>query len=389
MTDPEGQDARRRETAVLRSPTGASVSLQKIRTFLLAVIALVCLGFILAYAKNVILPFLVAFFAMILLSPVVVWLRGRGVPSWIAVPAALFTLALMLLAIGLAFFLNLEPMIEAGPRYQESGGALLGRITARLEGWGISEERMRDLLADEEQDGPPSAAPVPRRDLQAVVFDKVKQNTGALVSFTTGGVTSFVSFVGQCILVLLYLLFMLFEATRFHEKAEQAFGARSPVFDTIGAISRDVKVYVIWKTIISLVTGLLTALVCWLFGVDFPLFWGTMAFGLNYIPNLGSVVASLLPCGLVLVQFENPWLRAVGLLVTLVVMQNVMGSLIEPRLMGRSLSISPLLLLLSLVFWGWLWGVVGMILAVPIAVTIKIICHHTPGLDPVAKLFES
>jgi len=70
-------------------------------------------------------------------------------------------------------------------------------------------------------------------------------------------------------------------------------------------------------------------------------------------------------------------------------MQNVMGSLIEPRLMGSSLSISPLLLLLSLVFWGWLWGVVGMILAVPIAVTIKIVCRHTPGLDPVSTMFEA
>ncbi|MHC5079720.1 MAG: AI-2E family transporter [Planctomycetota bacterium] len=364
--------------------------LQRIRTLLLAVMALVAAGFVLHYAQGVILPFLVAFFAMIILSPLVVRMEGRGLPTWLSVPLAMVSVAVFLLIIGLAFYLNLGPIIDAAPEYEARGQELLGKGMEALEKIGVDETRVRELLSKEGEDDKKKAEdgePAEEKSIEELIVGKIEEHTGDIISFTTGGVTSFMGFVGQGVLVLLYLLFMLFEAARFHEKAEKAFGPDSPIFDTLKAISHDVQVYMAWKTGISVVTGAMTALICAIFGVDFPLFWGTLAFGLNFIPNVGSVVASIFPCLLALFQ-SGPWV-ALGLLITLIVMQNVMGSLIEPRLMGKSLSLSPLVLLLSLVFWGWLWGVVGMVLAVPIAVCIKIICQHTPGLQPVSTLFEA
>ena len=340
--------------------------LQRIRTLLLAVIALTCAGFILYMAKSVILPFLLAFFAMTILTPLVVWLRKRGVPTAIGAPIALVVMALFLGAVGFIFFLNIGPIINSWDDYQARGKELWTRGADRLERLGYKDDVVK--LWEDNKDSLKDPKP--------------------FLSFATGGVNTFFGFIGQGVLVLLFLLFMLFESARFHEKAEKAFGEDSPVLDTVRCISRDLKVYMLWKTGISFITGFLTAMACLVFGVDFPFFWGLIAFGLNFIPNLGSIVAAVLPCLLALFQFDSPF-RALGLLLTLVGMQNVMGSLIEPKLMGRSLSLSPLLLLLSLVFWGWLWGVVGMILAVPFAVTIKICCQHIPGLQPVATLMEA
>ncbi|MHC4598206.1 MAG: AI-2E family transporter [Planctomycetota bacterium] len=346
--------------------------LQRIRTLLLALIALTCAGFILYVAKSVILPFLLAFFAMTILSPLVVWLGKRGIPTEIGAPVALLVVGFFLCVVGLVFYLNVDSIIKAGEKYEKRANVLVDRGKERLVKWGVKKEDVEKL--DE------MAIKQAKAQLKAMGPDSI-------LTFLTG-VTSLVAYIGQGVLVLLFLLFMLFESARFHEKGEQAFGEESPVLETVQAISHDVMVYMLWKTGISLVTGFLTAMVCLIFGVDFPFFWGLLAFGFNFIPNLGSVVASVLPCLLALFQFDSPF-RALGLLITLIGMQNVMGSLIEPKLMGRSLSVSPLLLLLSLVFWGWLWGVVGMILAVPFAVTIKISCQHIPGLQWLAILMEA
>jgi predicted PurR-regulated permease PerM len=352
-----------------QSPAIRENALQsRVRNLLLSVIALFCAGSILVYAKSVILPILIAFFAMILILPLVEWLNRR-VPAWVAIPTALLLVGLGFLAMGLTFYANLGPITRAIPRYRERGRVLIERGSEKLQSLGLRDEIPR-LLAKEE----------------GGLDDLV--DPGAVARFLTGGVTTFFAFLGKGVLVLLILLFMLIEATRFQQKAGKAFGPDSPIFDTMRCISADVQTYVKWKTLISLVTGALTAILCALFGVDFPLFWGIMAFGLNYIPNIGSVIASILPALLALFQFDSP-LTALGLLACLVTMQQVLGAVVEPKLMGESLSISPLLLLLSLVFWGFLWGVVGMILAVPIAVTIKIVCQHVDPLKPAAILFES
>jgi predicted PurR-regulated permease PerM len=137
-----------------------------------------------------------------------------------------------------------------------------------------------------------------------------------------------------------------------------------------------------------MVAGLLTTVVLLIFGVDFAFTWGALAFLFNYIPYLGSLIATLLPILLALVQFDSWWQAAV-IGVVLVGMQEFLGMVVEPKMAGAKLGVSPLLIILSLAFWGVVWGIVGMILAVPLLVAIKIVLDSIPATQPVAKLMGS
>jgi predicted PurR-regulated permease PerM len=140
------------------------------------------------------------------------------------------------------------------------------------------------------------------------------------------------------------------------------------------------------KTLVNLGIGGLVALLLSLFGVDFPLFWGFVAFLAHYIPSIGAIISVALPTVFFFLQFSP----GTALLVTLLNLglQFFLGNVAEPRVMGTSLDLSPLLVLLSLIFWGWLWGVWGMVLAVPITSTLKIICENVPALAPLAILMS-
>ena len=149
--------------------------------------------------------------------------------------------------------------------------------------------------------------------------------------------------------------------------------------------SAQVRQYLVTKTLISAATGFLIALILWILGVDFPLLWGFLAFLLNFIPNIGSLLSVVLPFLLSLLQFDT-LTRPIIALVLMEVVQIVMGNVIEPRVMAFSLNLSPLLVLVSLIFWGSLWGILGMVLAVPLTATIKIIFENIEPLRPVAVL---
>ena len=130
-----------------------------------------------------------------------------------------------------------------------------------------------------------------------------------------------------------------------------------------GNINRGVQRYLITKTLISLITGILAYLILLLFGVDFPLVWGLLTFLLNYIPNIGSVIATIPPVFVVFVQHGSAF-PALWVALLLIGVQSTMGNFVEPRAMGKSLNLSPLVVILSLIFWGFIWGPVGMVLAV-------------------------
>ncbi|MCY4159236.1 MAG: AI-2E family transporter, partial [Bacteroidetes bacterium] len=153
-------------------------------------------------------------------------------------------------------------------------------------------------------------------------------------------------------------------------------------------ISQQVRQYLVAKTLVSLGTGLLIFFVLWILRVDYPVFWGFLAFLLNYIPNIGSFIAVLLPFGFALLQFDTLTIPIIAALLMWLI-QMIMGNVVDPRLMAFSLNLSPLLVIVSLIFWGWLWGVAGMILAVPLTATLKIFFENIDSLRPIAVLMGS
>jgi predicted PurR-regulated permease PerM len=171
-------------------------------------------------------------------------------------------------------------------------------------------------------------------------------------------------------LILMTVIFMLMEASSFPAKIDSIWRNPQTSQAYLDKFIGDVKHYMAIKTVTSLVTGFLAAAWLTILGVDYPLLWGLLAFALNYVPNIGSIIAAIPPVLLAIVQLGL--VRAIGAAAGYLVINLLMGNLIEPRFMGRGLGLSPLVVFLSLLFWGWVLGPVGMLLAVPLTMTAKI-----------------
>lgn len=198
-----------------------------------------------------------------------------------------------------------------------------------------------------------------------------------------------VSFSKQFMLVGLLTIFLLLEIDSMKGKIKEAF----PVQELGGKIVKiaartilDVTHYISIKFMVSLITGVLIFLCCYIVGMDFPVIWGFLAFILNFIPNFGSIISWGLTTIFALLQFYPEWGFAIFISVASISINMILGNFVEPRWEGSDLGISPFVILVSLSFWGWMWGFPGMILAVPLMVIVKIICENIELLHPIAIL---
>jgi hypothetical protein len=192
--------------------------------------------------------------------------------------------------------------------------------------------------------------------------------------------------LATAILIVLYVGFLFAERARFAGKLARLFPdpRRAARVDRMfQSITRTVHRYIVIKTVVSILTGVLVYIVMVAFGLEFAETWALLTVFLNFIPNIGSIIATAIPTLAALVQFDN-WTPVLLLFAIIGVIQFSVGNLIEPHLMGRSLNLSPFVIILSLTFWGAIWGIVGMFLAVPIMVMVMIVCSHVPLLHPVA-----
>ena len=208
-----------------------------------------------------------------------------------------------------------------------------------------------------------------------------------LVSWTTGVISSLAS---SLTLIIIYLLFLFLEQSVFEKKFSALFGDDEKLkkaHEIRTEIMTKIRVYLSVKTLVSVMTGLLSwGLLAWI-GVDFAVFWGFIIFLLNYIPTIGSLLGVVFPAILSLVQFDSSWQFFVVVAV-LGSAQFSIGNILEPRLMGSSLNLSGLVIMLALAIWGGIWGITGMILSVPITVVIMIICAQFPASRPFAVLLS-
>ena len=295
-------------------------------------------------AKAILVPFLLAGFIAIISAPPLFWLHRKGLPTWVALVIVMLGVFLIgLLVVGLVGssvrdFITDLPAYETKLRQQT---ALVMDLLGKL-GVKISGPELVDM------------------------FDP-----GAAMKLVATLLNNLGNVLANGFLILMTVIFMLLEASSFPKKLRSALGehnaASVPYFD--GFIS-NLKHYMAIKTCTSLATGVLVGLWLAILGVNYPMLWGLLAFSLNFVPNIGSIIAAVPAILLALIQL--------GLLKTLltaagyVVINLVMGSLIEPRFMGRGLGLSTLVVFLSLLFWGWVLGPVGMLLSVPLTMTAKI-----------------
>ncbi len=336
----------------------------------LAILLVVLLGFVLYVCASILQPLFIAGLLVYLILPVHRRLVRWRVPSVVAY--------LLIVVAVLALFLGI------GRLAYQNFAELLGK---RLS---VYEERV-DRLARQVLGGLPFEVP----DLEnwhlrnLLTFDIGPDSR--VRSVLRAAVGNFLEFLTATFVVLVYLIFLIAERVSLPARLVRAFGeARArEIMAVVEAINRGVHDYIALKTFVSALQGVLSFTVLAAFGVEFAVMWGVLIFLFNFIPYLGSLVAVSLPVILSFLQYdEEPW-KPLLITVLLLVIQRVVDNYIEPRLAGHKLGLSPLIVILALAFWGWLWGIVGMILAVPLTVIGKIILANIRETRPLATLISN
>jgi predicted PurR-regulated permease PerM len=327
--------------------------------FLVGAAGLVVIVAGLKAASVFFLPLLLALFLTILSLPLLAWLRRRRVPAVLAIVLTMLVVVAVLGVVGLVISLSIEDLGERMPEYQAQVRDAAGRAIDWLEDRRVA---------------------VPRQ------IDTEGLDLGAMANLVGGAFRGVATALSSFLLVLLMMVFMLWEAVILPGKLRVAERWGPVDLERWQPIVQRVQRYLVLKTAVSLATGVAAGVLVWLVGLDFALFWGFLAFLLNYVPNVGSFVAAIPP--VILSGLQLGLTRTVVIAAGYLAINMVLGNLVEPALMGRGLRMSPLSIFLALVFWGWVWGPLGMILSVPLTVSIKILFENTESLKWVAALLD-
>lgn len=223
-----------------------------------------------------------------------------------------------------------------------------------------------------------------------VWLEKIAQQFD-LSSILKIAVNSVSAIFSKAILILLYLLFILIEAGSFKEKIAKLYPIKKDkenIDSILTTINKSMSSYIGLKTLTSFLTGFLSYIVLEIVGVDFAFFWAYLIFILNFIPTIGSMIATIFPVLLAFLQFGT-WVQPTIVLAAVGGIQVLVGNILEPRLMGNSLNVSPLVVLISLAFWSWLWGIIGMIISVPITIMIIIVSTQFENLRWIGIILSS
>jgi len=311
--------------------------------FLLYAAAFVILVAAMRASADLIVPLLMAIFIGVLCMPPIGFLRRKGLPHWLSVLLVLGGVVLLGGGVGTIFVASIGSFADDIPVYQARLGIMANDFIVWVSSMGVDADldRMQEMLNAER------------------VFPLAGNVLSSLGNMMT-----------NAFLIILTVAFIVGEKVSLAEKVKLALPRSNSAVASLEAITKTINDYMAIKALISLFTGFLAWLLLVILGVDYPVLWGTLAFLLNFVPTLGSLLAAVPAVLLALVQLGPlpALLTACGYLA----LNTIVGNVIEPRVMGKGLGLSPLIVLMSLVFWGWVLGPVGMLLSVPLTMMVKI-----------------
>ena len=322
--------------------------------------------------QAILLPFALALFLAVMSMPLMFWLQLRRVPAPLAIALTMLVMGAVFGALIMLATQAVGDLQEQIPRYTTS-------IRTLYDDWRTGFSELINIDLDEFR-----------------LLDLI--DPGVAAPWFAARAAGVVAFLGNMFLVLLIMAFVLGEAMVFPFKFRAIVGPRDGERRhstktvkndrrRVTKIVREVQAYLGIKTLVSLATGLVIGVMAWLLGLEFPVLLGLIGFVLNYIPTVGSILAALPALFLSLVQFTSlgHFLLVAG---GYGAINMVFGNLIEPNLMGKRLGLSTLVVILSLLFWAWVWGPVGALLAVPLTMIVKIMLENTEDLRWVAILLD-
>jgi predicted PurR-regulated permease PerM len=321
--------------------------------------------YLMIVGKSILLPFVMAVFFWYAVNALAtvsrrIRIRGRPLPASLRLGAAtviLVSLAWMVVTLVAG---NIGQVVAASPRYEQN----LLQLTNRLGGV-MGFEELSHLQAL----------------FEGVRLSNVLRNLAAAATYLLGSFGT----------VAVYVTFLLLEQHSFNSKIAALFpdpAREARVHGVLDRVATEIQTYVWLKTVMSLLPALASYVVMKIVGLDLAEFWALLIFALNYIPYIGAWLGVIFPTALAAVQFGTlgPVISTAG---ALTLVQFTSGSILEPRIMGKGLNLSPVVMLLSLAFWGTIWGVVGMFMAVPLMVVVMIFCSHVEATRPIAVLMSA
>jgi len=331
-------------------------SQQGVRFLVIAAALVIIIGGI-NQAQSVLVSVLVAVFFALLGTPPVLWLERKRIPSFVAVLLVVAGMIAILLLVGAIVGASISSFYTELPAYQ---ARLKEEVSAFQLYWAAKGVQGLDKI------------------LLGFV------NPESVMNLTARLLAGLGSALSNIVLILLTVAFILFEASSFPVKLRAVLGDPQKTFPQFKRFVSDLERYMVIKTLISLATGILIAIWLAILGVDFPILWGFLAFLLNYVPSVGSTIAAVPAVLLAFIQLGLG--RALVATAGYMAVNFILDNVVETRLMGRSLGLSTLVVFLSLIFWGSLLGPVGMVLCIPLTMTLKFACENNKSTEWIAVL---
>ena len=322
---------------------------RRIQTTCLVILATVAVGAMLWWLQAVLVPFVLSLFIALGLAPLIEYSTTRlRMPRWTAVLLTLLLAITVLTLAGILFVTSAQRLAANAPMYQAQVRTLIDSALANfpLDEFGVNPNEV------------------------------VRLPLNAISTVAVAITNAIVSLVSQGTIVLIFLMFLLLGGSARQE----------PAGGTWGEVEKRVQRYIVFKFVISAFTGTLVGIILAVLGVDLAMAFGLMALLLNFIPSVGSIIATLLPLPVVLVSADMSPLTMVLAIVLPGAVQMGIGNIVEPMVMGDELDLHPVTILLALMIWGTLWGVVGMLLATPITAVMKILFERGERTRPIANL---
>ncbi len=324
------------------------------RTLLVAAAVVIIIAG-LKQAAPLLVPFLLSVFISVISFPAMYKLQQKGLSQSLSLFIVIFIVFLCGAALVLLVGSSLDDFSRAVPAYQTKLSGQWSMLVAWLDNHGLSLSATMDAGL----------------------------NPGAAMGFVASLLKGFGNVLGNSFLIFLMVIFILVEAGGLAQKMAVKNAQHGQPHISAMFVDK-LRVYMSIKTLVSLLTGVLVAVFLWLMGVSYPLLWGVLAFMLNFVPNIGSIIAAVPAVILALLQIGP--ISAVTVAVVYIIINLVMGNVVEPRLMGKSLGLSMLVVFVSLVFWGWVLGPVGMLLSVPLTITAKLALDSKPETQWLGRL---
>jgi AI-2 transport protein TqsA len=333
-----------------------------IQTFVFPFLALAAATAFLYFARTIVIPVIIAVSLAYILSPAVSLLKKLKIPHVLAVILVLVISFFVLGVIGYLLFAQTNSLILNLPAYRNSVVQFFTQLLSKYKG----------LL--------PQAGDFYLKSFQL-------KDLSGITKYLLSGISSTVSFSISLFLILFLTFFILNDQNMLKERLIRAFGKseKETAEDILAEINKQIQGFLLVKFGTSLALAIIFTLGLLIIGVNYAYIWGPLAGILNLIPYIGSIIGALPPLIVAGVQFQAV-MPVVWVLLLFVIFQNLEGNVISPKLIGDKLNLSPLAILISVMYWTWLWGAIGIVLAIPITASIKVICDHVESLEPIGIL---